>query len=56
MRVPAKEREPRVEHENFYFAQEDWLRARQQSRGQPESRLSEAARGLPVRSRSQWKT
>jgi len=29
MRVPAKEREPRVEHENFYFAQEDWLRARQ---------------------------
>jgi nucleoside-diphosphate-sugar epimerase len=29
MQVPAKERRPRVEHPNFYFAQEDWLRARQ---------------------------
>jgi nucleoside-diphosphate-sugar epimerase len=29
MRVPAKEDRPRVEHPNFYFAQEDWLRARQ---------------------------
>jgi nucleoside-diphosphate-sugar epimerase len=32
MRVPAKEREPRVEHDNFYFAQEDWLRERWQGR------------------------
>lgn len=29
MRVPGKEREPRVAHENFYWLQEDWLRARQ---------------------------
>ncbi len=29
MRVPAKERDPRIEHANFYFAQEDWLRERQ---------------------------
>jgi nucleoside-diphosphate-sugar epimerase len=29
MRVPARERWPRVEHPNFYFAQEDELRARQ---------------------------
>jgi nucleoside-diphosphate-sugar epimerase len=29
MRVPAKEDRPRVEHPNFYFAQEDWLRGRQ---------------------------
>jgi len=27
--VPARERAPRVEHANFYFAQEDELRARQ---------------------------
>lgn len=32
MRVPAKEREPRVEHTNFYFAQEDWLRERRRGR------------------------
>ncbi len=25
MRVPGKEREPRVEHANFYWLQEDWL-------------------------------
>jgi nucleoside-diphosphate-sugar epimerase len=31
MRVPAKERWPRVPHPNFYFAQEDELRARQAS-------------------------
>jgi nucleoside-diphosphate-sugar epimerase len=29
MRVPAKEDRPRVPHPNFYFAQEDWLRERQ---------------------------
>ena len=27
MRVPGKESEPRVEHENFYWLQEDWLKA-----------------------------
>ena len=27
MKVPGKEREPRVEHENFYWLQEDWLKA-----------------------------
>jgi len=27
MRVPGKEREPRVEHDNFYWLQEDWLKA-----------------------------
>jgi nucleoside-diphosphate-sugar epimerase len=32
IRVPAKERDPRVEHANFYFSQEDWLRERQQDR------------------------
>ena len=31
--VPAKERAPRVEHPNFYFDQEDHLRARQQRAG-----------------------
>lgn len=31
MRVPAKERRPRVQHPNFYFTQEDWLRERQQA-------------------------
>jgi len=30
MKVPGKEREPRVAHENFYWLQEDWLRDRQQ--------------------------
>jgi nucleoside-diphosphate-sugar epimerase len=29
MRVPGREREPRVPHENFYWLQEDWIRARQ---------------------------
>lgn len=29
MRVPGKEREPRIEHDNFYWLQEDWLKARQ---------------------------
>ena len=29
MRVPGKEREPRVEHDNFYWLQEDWLTAQQ---------------------------
>jgi nucleoside-diphosphate-sugar epimerase len=29
MRVPGKEREERVAHENFYWLQEDWLRERQ---------------------------
>ncbi|MEM7216941.1 MAG: NAD-dependent epimerase/dehydratase family protein [Pseudomonadota bacterium] len=28
MSVPGKERAPRVEHPNFYWLQEDWLRAR----------------------------
>jgi hypothetical protein len=28
MKVPGREREPRVEHPNFYWLQEDWLRAR----------------------------
>jgi len=28
MRIPAKERWPRHNHENFYWAQEDWLSAR----------------------------
>ncbi|MCE2389920.1 MAG: SDR family oxidoreductase [Proteobacteria bacterium] len=32
MRIPAKEREPRVPHPNFYFEQEDWLRERQAGR------------------------
>lgn len=31
MRVPGKEREPRVEHANFYWLQEDWIS--QQQRG-----------------------
>jgi nucleoside-diphosphate-sugar epimerase len=29
MRVPGKEREPRIEHDNFYWLQEDWLKAQQ---------------------------
>jgi nucleoside-diphosphate-sugar epimerase len=29
MRVPGKEREPRIEHENFYWLQEDWLKDQQ---------------------------
>ena len=32
IRVPAREREPRVAHRHIYFAQEDWLRERQQGR------------------------
>ena len=32
MRLPAREREPRVEHPNFYFEQEDFLRDRQRGR------------------------
>lgn len=28
MRVPGREREPRVEHPNFYWLHEDWLRER----------------------------
>lgn len=31
--VPAKERWPRHEHENFYWEQEDWLRERQRRDG-----------------------
>ena len=31
-RVPAKERWPRHQHENFYWEQEDWLRARQRGK------------------------
>ena len=31
MRVPGKEREPRIEHDNFYWLQEDWLKAQQAS-------------------------
>ena len=31
-RVPAREREPRVEHANFYFEQEDYLREKQRAR------------------------
>lgn len=27
MRVPGKESQPRVEHDNFYWLQEDWLKA-----------------------------
>jgi len=33
MRVPGREREPRVEHPNFYWLQEDLLRARAIARG-----------------------
>lgn len=29
IRVPLREREPRLEHPNFYFLQEDWLKAHQ---------------------------
>lgn len=29
MRIPGREREPRVEHDNFYWLQEDYLKARQ---------------------------
>ena len=29
MRVPGKEREPRIEHDNFYWLQEDWLKSQQ---------------------------
>ena len=29
MRIPGKEREPRVPHENFYWLQEDFLKSRQ---------------------------
>ncbi|MCB1692603.1 MAG: NAD-dependent epimerase/dehydratase family protein [Pseudomonadales bacterium] len=29
MRIPGKEREPRVAHENFYWLQEDYLKAKQ---------------------------
>lgn len=33
MRVPGKEREPRVEHPNFYWLQEDWLKSAQRGTG-----------------------
>lgn len=33
MRVPGRERDPRVEHENFYWLQEDDLRSRQEGAG-----------------------
>ena len=33
MRVPGREREPRVPHPNFYWLQEDLLRARAEERG-----------------------
>jgi nucleoside-diphosphate-sugar epimerase len=33
IRTPLREREPRLEHPNFYFVQEDWLRAHQGSWG-----------------------
>lgn len=33
MKVPGRERDPRVEHENFYWLQEDDLRARAERRG-----------------------
>jgi nucleoside-diphosphate-sugar epimerase len=33
MRVPGREREPRVEHPNFYWLQEDLLRTRAEARG-----------------------
>ncbi|MEM7015830.1 MAG: SDR family oxidoreductase [Pseudomonadota bacterium] len=32
MKVPGKEREPRDQHENFYWLQEDYLRGRQQGK------------------------
>ena len=32
MRIPGREREPRVEHENFYWLQEDELRSRQKGK------------------------
>lgn len=33
MRVPGKEREPRVVHDNFYWLQEDWLKEQRASAG-----------------------
>jgi nucleoside-diphosphate-sugar epimerase len=33
IRTPLREREPRLEHPNFYFVQEDWLKAHQGSWG-----------------------
>jgi nucleoside-diphosphate-sugar epimerase len=33
MRVPARERQPRVEHPNFYWVQEDYLREKAAGRG-----------------------
>jgi nucleoside-diphosphate-sugar epimerase len=33
MRIPAKERQPRVEHPNFYWLQEDFLRERSEANG-----------------------
>lgn len=33
LRVPLREREPRLDHPNFYFVQEDWLRERQDGWG-----------------------
>jgi hypothetical protein len=33
IRTPLREREPRLEHPNFYFLQEDWLKAQQDSWG-----------------------
>lgn len=31
MRVPGKEREPRVAHDNFYWLQEDWLKTQRKN-------------------------
>jgi nucleoside-diphosphate-sugar epimerase len=33
IRTPLREREPRLDHPNFYFRQEDWLKAQQGSWG-----------------------
>lgn len=33
IRAPLRERDPRLEHSNFYFVQEDWLKVRQSSWG-----------------------
>lgn len=33
MRIPARERQPRVEHPNFYWVQEDYLREKAAERG-----------------------
>lgn len=31
MKLPGKEREPRHQHENFYWMQEDYLRGKQEN-------------------------